>query len=54
MNLATKTLVLFIAVSLCTAGAVVTVKERAKDIPRKPKVLPINNRAKPDRIWLWS
>lgn len=54
MNLATKILILFICVSFCAGGAIFAKKESAKEDRGKTKVVPINNHATPNRIWLWS
>jgi hypothetical protein len=54
MNLAPRILVLFMCVSLCAGGAMLARKASAKEERSKTKVVPINNRATPNRVWLWS
>ncbi|HME89034.1 MAG TPA: hypothetical protein VKE30_07495 [Chthoniobacterales bacterium] len=54
MKRATKFLVILLCVSLCAGGVVLSVKEGAKANRARAKVLPINNRAKQKKVWIWS
>jgi hypothetical protein len=54
MKHATKILILVSCISICAAGAALSLEQTAKDTCPKTKVVPVNNRARKDRIWIWS
>jgi len=54
MKRTTKILLVLSCVFLCAGGAVLSVKESAKEDRAKTKVVPINNRTKNQQIWTWS
>jgi uncharacterized membrane protein YadS len=54
MKRLTKFLIIACCVSICGGGAVLSIKERAKENRFKTKIHPINNREKQARVWIWS
>jgi hypothetical protein len=54
MKRTTKIIMLFLCASVCLGGTILSLKEKANDEPVKTKVVPINNRAKQNKIWIWS
>lgn len=54
MTLATKVLILFICVSLCAVGVILSGKQNAPTDRGKTNVVPVNNRAKQRATWIWS
>jgi len=55
MKTATKVLIVLLCASVCTGGAMLSLKERgANEYRHKTKVVPINNRVKQRSVWIWS
>jgi hypothetical protein len=54
MKSLTKFLIIACCVSICGGGAMLSVKERAKENRNKTKVQPIDNHAKQKLVWIWS
>ena len=54
MKNVTKLLIVLFCISVCAGGTVLSVKGSAKDNRAKTNVVPINNRATKNRIWIWS
>jgi len=54
MNLATKILILFVCVSLCAVGVILSGEQSAPTDRAKSNVVPINNHSKQSATWIWS
>jgi cell division protein FtsL len=54
MKLATKVLILFVCVSLCAVGVILSGEQAAPTDRAKTNVVPVNNHRKQSAIWVWS
>jgi hypothetical protein len=54
MKLSTRIAVLLFCFSLCVGGAMLSVKESARDNRPKTEIVPINNRQPQRAVWIWA
>jgi hypothetical protein len=54
MSVWSKIFAILFCLTLCAAGAIFSPKQKALPSRTKTKVLPIDNRANPTKIWLWA
>ncbi|MFN2541580.1 MAG: hypothetical protein ABR514_05335 [Chthoniobacterales bacterium] len=54
MKRAGKILFLLVCASICTGGAILSVKENAREDRTKTNVVPIDNREPRERLWIWA
>jgi hypothetical protein len=49
-----KVLIILLCLSICTGGAMLSVRENAKDVRPKPSAMPIDNREPHHGAWIWA
>jgi len=54
MSAQIKILAILLCALFCAAGAIFSLNERANGDRAKTRVVPIDNRAKQQKFWLWA
>jgi hypothetical protein len=54
MKRAVKILLLLVCASICAGGAILSVREDAREDRTKTNVVPIDNREPHERLWIWA